>query len=234
MIPQHQRLIEGLVGKRLKDMKKLNLGCGADYRVGWVNADFSDSPEVRTDRKWDFTKLPLKIKDEEFDYIFSSHTLEHLSGTLTPLLIELWRGLTPGGVLEIRVPHFSHYSALTGFEHRNAFSINGFSLFADTSFFKHIPGLPDFKKPLFKVVSSKLNHQRTDDGNRFLIPKNQRGLYYSLAKLISFLANLNTNFCEKIWCYWVGGFQEMQVILRKIPQDIILEKNYFKKLMLPK
>ena len=231
MIPEHQRLIEKIVGKNFNDMKKLNLGSGSDYRDDWVNADFSDSPEVKIDRKMDFTKLPLNIADGEFDYIFSAHTLEHLSGTLTPLMIELWRGLSPNGILEIRVPHFSHYSALTGFEHRNVFSINGFSIFTDTSYFKHIPGFPEFKKPLFSTVSAKLKHQRTDDGNRFLVNKN---CYYYVANFISKLANINTNACEKIWCYWVGGFQEMQIILKKTPQDITLEKDYFKRLMLPK
>ena len=231
MILKHQKLIEKLAGKRFEKMKKLNLGCGADYREGWVNADFTDSSEVKIDRKMDFTKLPLKIQNEEFDYIFSSHTLEHLSGTLTPLMIELWRGLTPGGILEIRVPHFSHYSALTGFEHRNVFSIAGFSILTDPSYFKHIPGFPKFRKPLFKIVFAKLKHQRTDDGNRFLVKKNG---YYYVADLISKMANLNTYFCEKFWCYWVGGFQEMQIILKKAPQDITLKKGYFKKLMLPK
>jgi len=226
LIEEHSLFIKSVLGKKLEEAKKLNLGCGSDYREGWINADLSEW--IKKDVTLDLRNIPLPFEDNSFDYIFSSHTLEHISGSLTPLMIELWRILKPKGVLEIRVPHFSHYSALTGFEHKHVFSINVFNVFMDTSYYKHIPGFPKFQRPLFKKIKGVLKHQRTDNGSIMLVKKNA---YYYLADFISKLANLNTNFCEKIWCHWVGGFQEMQIIMQKIPQNIKLEKNYFKKII---
>lgn len=198
--------------KRMKS-KKLNLGCGSDYRQGWINLDAWGKCDV----KHDLRKLPLPFKSNTFEHIFSSHTLEHIEGKLTGLMIELHRILKPGGTLEIRVPHCSWIGALDGMEHRNSFFMGSWGIFCDKSYFKHMPDYPKLAKrdkPLFEMISYKLKHQRTDDGNRFLIEK--KGIYYYTAKLISYLANLNPHFCEKIWCYWVGGFQEQQVILEKL------------------
>lgn len=211
---QHALLIESLIPK---NAKKLNLGCGADYRQGWTNLDAWSNEEIRPDVFWDLRKLPLPFEDNTFDYIFSAHTLEHIEGKLTGLVIELWRILKPNGILEIRVPHASHIGALEGMEHRNSFCKGSFGIFCNTSYFKHIPEFPELsrrKAPLFEYVRFRLRHQRTDDGNRFLIVK--KGLYYHVAQMINVFADMSPDFCEKIWCYWVGGFMEMQSILRKI------------------
>lgn len=46
----------------------------------------------------------FNLPDEKFDYIFSSHTLEHLDDYVTAL--EIWKAhLKPGGVLFVYVPH---------------------------------------------------------------------------------------------------------------------------------
>lgn len=223
-IKKHKEFIEENLNKKLENTNNLHIGCGMDYREGWVNIDLSDHKEIKVDKKVDLTKLPLPFEDNSFDFIFTAHTLEHLPGNITPLMIELWRILKTDGMLEIRVPHVSHYSALVGFEHRQVFAINGFNIFCDLDYLKYVPGFPKFKKPLFIKLKGVLKHQRVDNGKKLLVKK---GFYYYVASIISKLASLNTNLCEKIWCYWVGGFQEMQIILKKIPQDIKLKEKYW-------
>jgi len=201
---------------------KLHLGCGTHYRKGWLNVDLNNKCKV--DKVVNLQEMPLPFRDNCFTHIYTAHTIEHIRGDLLPLMIELWRILKPNGFLEIRVPHFSHYSSLDGFTHKQVFSINGFAAMTDLSFIDAVPGTPEFKKPLFKLVSAKLMHQRVEDNNQILVDKN---FYYYIAKFISFLANLNTNLCEKIWCYWVGGFQEMQIVLKKVPQEMKLKNKYW-------
>lgn len=35
-------------------------------------------------------------------------------------------------------------------------------------------------------------------------------------KILTKLANVNIHFCERIWCYWVGGFNEIYVEMRVV------------------
>lgn len=218
--------IEKHLHKKFSDMNKLNLGCGYDYREGWVNADLNGQAKI--DVSVDLNKLPLPFADNSFDYVFSAHTIEHVEEDMAlPLMIELWRVLKPNGILELRMPHFSHYSALTGFAHKRAFSINSFHIFFEEGPFLNVSNGPQFTRPPYRKIRGRLKHQRVDNGKRMLVPKNT---YYHVADFISRLANANTNFCEKIWCYWVGGFQEMQVIMQKIPSEVVLKKGYHNKI----
>lgn len=125
-ITKNIRFIERAIRMPLSRAKKLNLGCGYDYREGWVNADLNEQAKV--DVQVDLNDLPLPFEDNTFDYIFSAHTIEHVREDMAlPLIVELWRVLKPNGVLELRMPHFSHYSALSGFAHKRAFLLMLFS-----------------------------------------------------------------------------------------------------------
>lgn len=54
---------------------KINLGCGKDYREGWINVDFNK--EVKADIYADFTsKLPLK--NNYADLVLLDNILEHI------------------------------------------------------------------------------------------------------------------------------------------------------------
>lgn len=218
MTNKNTNFIKKNLRKSSDRINKLNLCCGADYREGWVNADIESNKEK--DVALNLEELPLPFEDNTFDYIFSCHTLEHVRGDLVLLMTELWRILKPNAILEIRVPHFSHYSSLSAFGHHNVFSINHFLPFIRDGF-----GFIKLEKPLFKKIRGTLRHQRKDNGQKILVNK---GFYYYFSKMIDNFANANTNLCEKIWCHWVGGFQEMQIVLEKIPQELI--KDYLNKL----
>lgn len=83
--------------------KKLNLGCGKDYRQGWVNLDAVAS--VKPDVVHDISK-PLPFKDQSFDFILAQDILEHFTKEDVVLVIgEIARTLRVGGQVEIRVPN---------------------------------------------------------------------------------------------------------------------------------
>lgn len=117
-------------------MTKLHLGCGPQFLEGWVNVDYSLGARIGQtpvlgalagktgifNVKWDariylhdLTK-PLPWKSDSADFIYSSHTLEHLRREDGDRLIaECVRVLKPGAVLRIVVPCFEriveHYRA---------------------------------------------------------------------------------------------------------------------------
>ena len=107
-------------GKMVEDAKKvrLNLGCGFAKKIGWVNVDAFDN--CKPDVKWDLNKFPYPFKDEEIDYIYCSHILEHVED-LFKTIKELERILKPGGVLHIRVPHFSNGNGYNDLTHKRFF-----------------------------------------------------------------------------------------------------------------
>jgi len=80
----------------------LEIGCGE-------RRDFPDSLglDIRKTTKVDVIgdARSLPFKDESFDHVFSSHTLEHLPhGDCDRVLREWIRVLRPGGVIELRMP----------------------------------------------------------------------------------------------------------------------------------
>jgi predicted SAM-dependent methyltransferase len=80
----------------------LNIGCGDRYKKGWVNIDFVSSSQGVL--KHDLTK-PLPFSDDSFDFVYSSHVLEHFGAEdALKLLVEMRRVLRVGGVCRVVVP----------------------------------------------------------------------------------------------------------------------------------
>jgi len=62
--------------------------------------------EVNPTYQYNFTEVPYPIKDEEYDLVYSSHTLEHAGRNFTHKILMEWkRLLKPGGTLFIVVPN---------------------------------------------------------------------------------------------------------------------------------
>ena len=109
---------------------RLNLGCGPDAPVGWVNVDgswnawFSHHPHLREGlrrigiinagnqgARWNVRPVvhdlrkPLPFRKNSFSAIYGAHVLEHLYRVeADALLAECKRVLKPGGVLRLVVP----------------------------------------------------------------------------------------------------------------------------------
>lgn len=93
---------------------KLNLGCGTDLEDGFVNSDIVDLPGVDVVADLD---QPWPWPDGTAEYIVASHVFEHVDKPVL-FMTEAHRVLQPGGILEIRVPHWKHPNAYTDPTHR--------------------------------------------------------------------------------------------------------------------
>ena len=132
----------------------LNLGCGSDYidDPGWINVD--GDLNKKADYNWDLEKAPLPFKDEQFDVIWASHILEHITN-LVELKKELTRILKPNGKLFVIVPYFLSPCAWGDPTHVRAFSHHAFLKFYWQGFdeiqlgMAKIPCRQEFKHPEF-------------------------------------------------------------------------------------
>lgn len=101
-------------------MIRLNIGCGRDYRAGWVNTDISEEchADVYFDIRKDDIKVPFKAAGEEqsqivrlgddmADEIYISGVLEQIGENehLIHAMNECHRVLKPGGVMTLIVPN---------------------------------------------------------------------------------------------------------------------------------
>ncbi len=99
-------------------MKKLNIGCGKNYKKNWVNLDYNK--KYGPDVVHNLDNFPYPFRDGQFDYIYCSHILEHVED-LFKTLKEMERILKPKGILHIRVPHFSNGNGYNDLSHRRFF-----------------------------------------------------------------------------------------------------------------
>ena len=119
--------------------------------------------------------------------IYMEHSLEHLK-EWEIVLKELHRICKKGAIVHIKVPHLSCWLAHP--YHRRGF---GKGLFY---FFNKYNNLS------YKVVQIRLNWHKE--------PKN---IFLSfLNKIVNFFGNISIAFTERIWCYWVGGFEEIEFV----------------------
>lgn len=83
----------------------LNIGCGTDYKKGWVNVDNnSDNNIEKLDLNWDL-RNPLPFEDNTVDFIFNEHFFEHLEvEEARAAMKDLMRILKPGGVMRVAMP----------------------------------------------------------------------------------------------------------------------------------
>lgn len=98
--PKIKRLLEAQTGAI-----KLNVGCGTDYKNGWINIDNnSDNNIDKLDLNWDLRNA-LPFEEDSADFIFNEHFIEHLTIEEAKNIIkDLMRVLKPGGVMRIAMP----------------------------------------------------------------------------------------------------------------------------------
>lgn len=82
-------------------MRKLNIGCGNDYREGFWNIDIGN---CKKDAAWDITQ-PIPVQDGQYDLIIANHVLEHIpKESFFKVFRELHRILAQDGLLQFQVP----------------------------------------------------------------------------------------------------------------------------------
>jgi len=179
--------------------KRLNLGCGQFPLAGYLNVDIS--PAAPADLRLDLDQIPYPFPDRQFDEIVASHLLEHLRDPFAAMR-EWHRLLRPGGRLEVRVPHFSR--GFTHPDHKRGFDVS-FPLFFDPRY------PPWFTGTHFELDRLRLRWNAQPQLKRYVLSPFGRGLARALGAIIDALANLAPFAASRLACFWVGGFEEIEL-----------------------
>lgn len=109
---------------------KLNLGCGNNKIIGWVNVDMF--PACNPDMLANLEHFPYHWEDNSVDEILLNHVLEHL-GQVTEVYLkivqELYRICRHGAIIHIRVPHPRHDDFIIDPTHVRPITVEGLTLF---------------------------------------------------------------------------------------------------------
>jgi len=175
-------------------MNKLNLGCGAYKKQGYVNVDGYKKyePEVLHD----LNVFPYPFQDDYFDVIEADHILEHLEQPLR-VICELHRITRKGATITIRCPHFSR--GFTHSEHKRGFDVS-LPYYFNPRFLGRYSG-----QPTLELVSMRLRWNAQPYLKKQIIPRWQFWGVSAIGRVIDLLANLSPTFCSRFWCFWVGG-----------------------------
>lgn len=184
---------------------KVNFGCSGIKKEGYINVDWQSL--VKPDLEHDLNSFPYPFADSSVDVIEASHVIEHLDRPFA-VMKEFHRILKDGGKLVVKVPHFSR--AMTHPEHFHGFDVT-FPNYLNPKFSGG--GYYGFE---FELQEMKLKWTA--------FPHILEGMGYSkvavftaqsVNNILSFLANLSPNLCSRIWCFWVGGFEEIGFVFLK-------------------
>jgi ubiquinone/menaquinone biosynthesis C-methylase UbiE len=193
--------------------KILDIGCGTRK---WGNIGLDLYPFEGVDIVWNVTR-GLPFPDNALDGIYIYHVLEHLPhGSFETVMEEMWRCCKDNAWIEIKAPHFSGEIAFSDSTHVRPFSLTTFSHYVPEGSGSHF-GF--YRKYRFKVDKIRLNFfSFPEDRKKDYREKGSKvGLLKCLiGDIIGRFANINFSaqrFCERIWCYWVGGFDEVDVKL---------------------
>lgn len=148
----------------MKDVKKVNLGCGDKKIDGYINVDICGTPDIACD----LSKFPWPFEDGSMEEVYSEHFLEHVID-YEKTIFEMHRILKKGGLLHFKVPYFRSM-AYPWHLHRWAFSsvtcrllcesrpyqFNGVRLFEEVSLrFNYLSGIRPFFRRIFSFFANK-------------------------------------------------------------------------------
>lgn len=103
-----------LADKRKKNEKvMLNVGCGTDYKQGWINIDNNSDHNIKKlDLNWDL-RYQLPFPNNSVDFIYNEHFLEHLEvAEGIKAIKDFMRILKPNGILRVAMPDLKNTVAM--------------------------------------------------------------------------------------------------------------------------
>lgn len=88
----------------MEEKIRLNLGCGRDYRKGYINADIS--PEVKPDVVCNIEDV-IPFRNDTFDEVLCNNVLDQIffPEVFVSVMNDLWRITKKDGEIFIRVPN---------------------------------------------------------------------------------------------------------------------------------
>ncbi len=183
-------------------IRKLNLGSGEYPKEGYVNVDFFSISEP--DVRHNLEVIPYPFEDDYFETIEADHVLEHLNHPFQ-VMKELYRISMPGGTIHIRVPHFSR--GFTHCDHKRGFDVT-FPYYFDPNF------KGGYQNISLKLISMKFRWFAQPYLKKKTLPPSIYYIAKAFGGFVDLLANLSPWLCSRIWCFWVGGFEEIEFIFR--------------------
>ena len=159
-------------------MIRLNLGCGLDKRMGYLNCDCSSL--VNPDKVVDLEKK-LPFEDDSVDEILANHVLEHVSN-FVPLMHEFCRVCKKGAKIKIRVPFYAAWGFFNDPTHVRFFSPFTFDY---------------FKKGTY-------SHEVGCDSDMLDVKRVRLNFGIGRAKVLNWFANPIINFHHAFYCRFLA------------------------------
>lgn len=189
----------------------VNLGCGKVKIPGALGVD-RVMVDGYTDKVHDLNVVPYPFEDNSVDEVHFYHVLEHLDHPVRKME-EIWRILKPGGILHMRVPHFSGMGAFTDITHVRPFGYESFDCFNEDHY-QHF-----YTTARFTVLKKEIKYfgLYPNDGAyaKYVHPNHCPLIARPFVRLINALIGFSPLLFERVWCYWVGGATEVVVEMRK-------------------
>ncbi len=189
----------------------LNLGCGKVRIPGSIGVD-RVKIEDYVDVVHDLDVLSYPFESDSVDEIHFYHVLEHLHDPLKKLE-EIYRILKPGGILYMRVPHFSSMGAFTDLTHIRPFGYFSFDCL-ERDHYHHFYTIADFKIAEKEIKYLGL-YPNGGVYEKYVHPNSCPLFARPFVKILNVLINMSPMFFERVWCYWVGGATEVVITLQK-------------------
>ena len=171
---------------------KLHIGCGDIYLEDYLNTDHN--PKWKVDEILDLDVFPYKFKDNTFKVVYASHILEHVND-FWKTFKELLRITKDGGIIHIRVPHFSCGMGYNDLTHKRFFGWHTFQQILDNYGFK-------YECTNFKIISRRYNW--TTDNHPIM------------NAIISPLFNIIPKGFYERFCCWIFPVYEIELKLEVI------------------
>jgi len=130
---------------------KLNLGCGSDYREGYVNVDHPRSVPKK-DVAHNLEVLPWPFADGSADEILMNGALEHLTFP-DDKINEVHRILKVGGVFHGFVPYAHADGAFQALDHRWFFTEKSFDTICGISGYDALGSKQLFRPEYIRLVA---------------------------------------------------------------------------------
>ena len=180
-----------------RDVRKLSLGCGEFKKLGYLNVDYGSVSPL--DIVHNLEVIPYPFANDDFELVEANHVLEHLDNPFQ-VMKEIHQITKNGGKVVIRVPHFSR-----GFshpEHKRGFDVT-FPYYFDSTFPSGYQGVR------YEFERLKIRWFAQLELKQSVLSPPVFQLLRILRLVIDFFANLSPSACSRIWCNWVGGFEEL-------------------------
>jgi len=189
----------------------LNIGCGKTRIPGSIGVDRIKIGNY-VDVVHDLDRIPYPFSDNFADEIHLYHVLEHLHDPLKKLE-ELHRILKLGGMLYVRVPHFSSMGAFTDLTHKRPFGFFSFDCFENNNY-QHF-----YTNVSYKIHKREIKYfgLYPNEGAYEKYIHNNQCVWYAkpFVRAINCMIRFSPTFFERIWCYWIGGACEIVAEMEK-------------------